>query len=433
MKKASFAKILLISLMLCSLLVPAASLAEAASVMTRVAEGQSVEAWGWDPPEFNLKVEEYITEASGVTVVGTTTTQTDERAKLIAAATAGMGMPDCFKMGSYDLALMVEIDAALDITDLVAPYMDLLPAVAWEMVTFDGKIYGIPANSPAAGMFYRYDVLEQYGIDPDALDTWDKWIEAGKTIIAQSNGEIGWMNGNPLGMPGYIATTIAQQCKAELLSKDGQITVNSDAYRTALAKMQEIKDAGIITEMDDWSAPWYESMRDGTLACYPSGTWFVQTLIAQAPDTQGKWYFTPFPAMEEGGDRYPNYGSATCYISSMTDKVDAAFEWCKAWTIDPMGSIGIGLEQLGISVISNTALEAEYVNQPHPYFAKEQAYWKVATEAFTNSTFVPTQITQTNEANGIWGRNFDLWYAGELSADQLLIDVEAEMQSKLEF
>jgi len=400
--------------------------------MTTVASGQEIIAWGWDQPEFNQKVEDYILEAAGVTVNGQTMTNQDERAKIIAASAAGIGLPDCFKLTSTDTPMLVEIGAVRDITDMVEPYLDLLPKVAWDMVTVDGRIYGIPANSPAAGMFYRYDVLEKYGIDPDELTTWDKWIEAGQKVAAQSGGEAMWINLSANKMNGYVSGTIIQQYRAGLLAQDGSIAIDSPEFRQALAMIDKIAKAGIAEEMDDWSAPWYQSMRDGTIACYPSGTWFVQTFIAQAPDTQGKWYFAPFPAVEEGGDRYPNYGSATCYITSTTDKPEAAFEWCKAWTIDPIGSLRIGLEQLGISVISKAALEDAYVNQPNPYFAKDQAYWKVATEAFTDSTWVPVSLPQSGEANSIWTVYYEQWLAGVLSADEAIEQAAAEMAMKLD-
>jgi len=421
---------LVLALLLTSALTAIAE--DAASVMTRDAEGQEVIAWGWDQPEFNKKVEDYILESAGVTINGQTMTGGDIMAKLIASAAAGTGMPDCFKLSSPDTAKLVEIGAVLDITDMVQPYLNLLPEVGWGMVTVGGRIYGIPANSPAAGMFYRYDVLEEYGIDPDELTTWDKWIEAGQKVVSESGGAVKWLNMPEHQMNGYVSGTIRQQYRAEVLSKDGSITVDSDEFRDALALIEKIAKADIADPMGDWSAPWYQSMKDGTIACYPSGTWFVQTMIMQAPDTQGKWYFTPFPAIEEGGDRYPNFGSATCYISSQTDKPEAAFEWCKAWTIDPQGSLRIGLEQLGISVISYAALNDDYVNQPNIYFAKDQAYWRVATEAFTNSTYIPPTLVQSGEANSIFNLYFDQWMAGEITADEALSQAAAELFVKLD-
>lgn len=404
---------------------------ENGSVMTRAAEGATITSWGWDLPEFNAKIENYIQESAGVTVEGQTMAQEDEISKITVAAATGTGLPDCFKLNNTDIPRLVEQGAVMDLTQMVEPYKELLPQVAWDMVTYKGKIWGVPANSPAAGMFYRYDVLEKYGIDPDSLTTWDKWIEAGQKITRESNGEVSWICAPKDKLPLTISWPIFQQYKAEILSVDGKVTINSQNYRDGLAFLQKIKDAGITTPVEEWSAPWYQSMKDGTIACYPNGTWFVQTLIQQAPDTKGKWYFVPYPAIEEGGDRYPNFGNATCFISSQSKNAEAAFEWCKAWSIDPQGSLDIALKELGVSVVSNAALENEYVNQPHEYFAKNQAYWREATEAFTKSTYFTPFLPESAEADTIWGRYFEKFWLGEMDADQALTEAEAELKSKL--
>lgn len=401
------------------------------SVMTKTAEGAAITCWGWDLPEFNAKVEDYIKESAGITVNGQTMAQEDEKSKISVAASTGTGLPDCFKLNNTDIPRLVEQGAIMDITELAAPYKDKLPQVAWDMVTYEGKIWGMPANSPAGGMFYRYDVLETYGINPEDLTTWEKWIEAGRKITEESGGKVAWIAAPKDKLPLIISWPIFQQYRAEILSSDGKVTINSEAYRNGLLLLQEIKDADLAVQMDEWTAPWYQSMKDGTIACYPSGTWFVQTLIQQAEDTKGKWYFAPFPAVEEGGDRYPNFGSATCFVSSQTKNPEAAFEWCKAWSIDPQGSVEIGLKELGISVVSNYALTDEYVNQPHEYFAESQAYWKVATEAFTNSTYFSPFLPESAEADAIWGRYFEQFWLGKMNADQALEGAEKEIKTKL--
>jgi len=413
----------------CLMMLSSVALAE--NAMTKAADGQEIIAWGWDSPEFNKKVEDYILESAGVKVNGQTMAQADEIAKITAASVAGTGLPDCFKLGSTDIARLVAQNAIMDITAMVEPYKHLLPQVAWDMVTYDGKIWALPANSPAGGMYYRYDVLEKYGINPDDLTTWDKWLEAGKKVVSESGGQVMWFNAteNKLDIP--MDWVILQQNRAEILSLDDKVTINSDAFKSSLALMQTIRDAKLSAPFSDWSAPWYQSMKDGTVACYGNGTWFVETIIQQAPDTLGDWYFAPYPALTEGGDRYPNFGSACTFISSQTTHPEAAFEWCKAWSIDGTGSLEIGLKQLGISVVSTTALSDPYVNEAHKYFAKDQAYWKLATEAFSNSSYIPPAGMNKSEADSIWNRYYDEWWNGAISTDDALAQAEAEIKDKL--
>lgn len=405
----------------------------APSVMTRNAEGQTITAWGWDTPEFNRPVLDYIQEASGVTVNDVTYPSAAELDNLRTAAAAGVGLPDVFKRTSTEIPQLVELNAIRDITDLVAPYKDLLPDIAWEEVTYQGKIWGVPANSPAGGVFWRQDVLEQYGIDPTKIVTWDDFIAAGQQIASASNGAVSLIQTPATGLPWPIPQTIQQQFRAELIGADGTVKIGPDSteWQNTLALWRKVHDANLGVEMDQWTPPWYTAMQDGSIAAFPSGTWFVETLIQQAPDTTGDWYFTPFPSVTADGDRYPYFGSATCFISSTTEHPEAAMEWVKAWTIDPHGAIEIGLKELGISVVGEAALNNPFVTAPHEYFAQDQAYWLDATEAFFKTTYVPPASANDAEANDIFNRHLEQWWLGNETDQQFLQNVADELRSTL--
>lgn len=406
---------------------------DADSVMTRDAEGQTITAWGWDTPEFNRPILEYLQEVSGVTVNDVTYTNADVMNNVRVAAAAGVGLPDVFKRGSGDIPALVQMGAIMDITDLVAPYRDLLPEVAWEMVTYEGRIWGVPANSPAGGIFWRADVMEQYGIDPASIETWGDFIAAGETLASESDGAVHIMTLPPVGLPTEVLWNIQQGNRAEILSADDTVAIGpeSEAWQKTLSEWRTLREAGIGREMDAWTEPWYQAIQDGSIAAFPFGTWFVETIKAQAPDTQGVWTFTPFPATEEGGDRYPDFGSATAFISSTTEHPQAALEWVKAWTMDPHSTIDIGLQELGISVVSNAALTNEFVTAPHEYFANDQAYWEDATEAFANITYVPPTSIHSVEANDIFNRNLEQWWLGNVTDEEFLTNTANELRSTL--
>jgi ABC-type glycerol-3-phosphate transport system substrate-binding protein len=318
------------------------------SLMTQKAAGQEIDVWGWDKPEFNKVVEDYVKESAGVTINGQSIGYDDLWKKLTTSSAAGTGLPDGFKITSTAIPQLVEMGAVMDMTPLTDTVKDLLPEVAWTMTSYNGKVYGVAANSPAAGFFWRYDICEKYGIDPDKVKTWDQYIEAGKKMATDSGNKNFLMYTPAVGI-GTTFMVLQQENRASLLTSDMQIAIGPDSqpWLDTLAMAKKLRDAGISTVVNEWTEPWYQAIKDGSLACYPIGTWFVETIKQQAPDTQGKWYFTPFAAMVEGGDPYVNFGSATCCIGSQTSKTDAAWEWVKAWTLDPHGSLDLGLIQLG--------------------------------------------------------------------------------------
>ncbi len=194
---------------------PTATTAAAApaetSLMTQKAAGQSITVWGWDKPEFNKVVEDYIKQSAGVTINGETYSGSDEWQKITTSAAAGVGLPDAFKSGTSNVPQLVEMGAVIDLTPLVAPYKDLLPDVAWQMSTYQGKIYTVPANSPASGFFWRYDVCQKYGIDPDLINTWDDFMVAGQKIQKDSGGKNTFMYTPATGPHGMIFTAIQQE------------------------------------------------------------------------------------------------------------------------------------------------------------------------------------------------------------------------------
>ncbi|MCZ7544327.1 MAG: extracellular solute-binding protein [Anaerolineae bacterium] len=122
---------------------------EDGSIMTRDAEGHQITAWGWDTLEFNRPILDYLEEHSGVVVEDLVFPSSEITQKLtVSAAAGGIGMPDVFKSGTYNVPLLVEMGALMDLTDLVAPYRDLLPEVAWGDGDLPGQNLGSPGQQP---------------------------------------------------------------------------------------------------------------------------------------------------------------------------------------------------------------------------------------------------------------------------------------------
>lgn len=400
------------------------------SILTTADTGKSVTFWGWDTLAFNKPIEDYVKSAAGVSVTDTVIPNADILNK-IKLATLAKTLPDVFKSGTGDIPALVQMGAVQDITDLVAPYRKELPDIGWNQVTYNGKIYGIPANSPAGGMFYRQDVLTKYGIDPASLTTWDKYIAAAQKLSADSGGKVnlfGYQQALSIGMQ----MTAINLNHAQLLDKDMNVAVSpsSPEWQATMALIKKLSAPGVGKDVPEWSPEWYQAMKDGSLASFPEGTWFLSTIQQQAPDTKGDWNFQPFPAVVEGGDRYVDFGSTMVAISSQTKNRGAGFELAKAWSIDPEGSLGIGLEKLGISVVCTAALTSDYVNKPQEWFANNQPYWKDATEAYSKITFSPAPTTANAQALTIFGTDLAQFQAGQ-SADAFLTKLAADLKEQI--
>jgi len=402
------------------------------SILTDQYKGSNLTFWGWDETDFNKPVEDYVKEAAGITVEDRVVPNADILTQIQLAATQGSGLPDVFKSGTANLPTLVELGAVRDLTDMVQPYKHLLPDIGWEQVTLDGKIWGIPVNSPAGGMFYRADVLEQYNIDPTTLDTWDKYFDAAKKVADESGGKVhlwGYQQSLAIG-----AQMIAIQGNhAAFFNEDGDLAISPESpeWNNAMDTIRDMLQPGVGKEVPEWSPEWFQAMKDGSIASYPMGTWFAQTILQQAPDSKGAWTFTPFPAPASTGDRYVDFGSATIHISSQTQQPEAALQLVEAWSIDPQGAIGICLEELGVSVVSTAALDSEFAKAPHEYFANDQAYWVDATKAYAGITWSPPVNTANGQALSIFGTDLAEFIGSSMTNQEFLTKVVADLKSQI--
>ena len=172
------------------------------------------------------------------------------------------------------------------------------------------------------------------------------------------------------------------------------------------------------------------SHEDGEYCCIHGGHLVPRDDHTTGAQHERRLNLEPFPAIAPGGDRYPSFGSASIALNAKTKQVGAAFQVAKAWSIDPEGAMASGSNSSDISVVSSAALTSSYVNQPDPYFADSQAYWKVATEAYTHITWQPPENTTVNQANGILGTDITGFLRGQ-SANAFLSKLAGDLRSQI--
>lgn len=62
-----------------------------------------------------------------------------------------------------------------------------------DTITFDGKVYGMPAATEGYGLIYNKEILDKAGIDPKSIDTFDKLKAAFETLDSKK-AELGLEN-----------------------------------------------------------------------------------------------------------------------------------------------------------------------------------------------------------------------------------------------
>lgn len=247
----------------------------------------------------------------------------DVHQKLLMALTARRGAPDVVSIEDRQL-MKYAGRGLLDLTRLANQHKDDFVPFKWKQVIKNGKVWAIPWDSGPAGVFYRRDVFAKYGIDPNAIETWDDYIEAGKKIVSASNGEVKMLSFQQSAAE-ELQQMITWSLGGGIFNADGKIILNSPENVQAFEIMKKMLDAGIVADTQSWTPAWYGAMKSGTLATYINGVWLGGTLRYQAPETAGKWGVFPVPALEPGGKRATNNGGSTLAIPAQSRNKEAAW------------------------------------------------------------------------------------------------------------
>ena len=90
------------------------------------------------------------------------------------------------------------------------------------LYTYDGTIYGIEHALTPVVLYYRADIWEGAGVDPQSFETWDDFI-AGAKIVKEQNPDV-----VPLPVFGTLPEILLRQRGADYFDAEGNVTIDSE-------------------------------------------------------------------------------------------------------------------------------------------------------------------------------------------------------------
>ncbi|WP_034389007.1 extracellular solute-binding protein [Deinococcus sp. YIM 77859] len=248
--------------------------------------------------------------------VRVTPTQNDAyKSKLKIAFGAGSAPCVFMSWGGGPLYEYVRSNQVVDLT----PYLDknaafknrLLPA-SWSPVTFNKRIYGIPAeNTAVAVILYNKELFARYGLKPPR--TWDELLKVVGTL--KKNNVAAFSLANKAKWPGsmfyaYLVDRIGGPTvfkSAALREKGGSFT--DPAFIRAGELLQELVKAGGFVQgyngLDYDSGVSRQLLYSGRAAMELMGTWELGNIKNENPEFLKKVDFFAFPTVP-GGKGNPN-------------------------------------------------------------------------------------------------------------------------------
>ncbi|HEX7004083.1 MAG TPA: ABC transporter substrate-binding protein [Trueperaceae bacterium] len=312
-----------------------------------------------------------------------------------------------------------ESEAAME--EFLEPYLD--GTVQANLV--DGTLYGIPAWTDAQFLYYRADLLEEYGFEPPRT-----WNELKEQALAIQEGEgdpnLQGFNYQGAAIEGTNCTFLEPLWSAggDWRDSEGNITVDSPEGRQVLEWYQETLDSGItpsnIAEVatDDSR----QQFQAGDVVFMLNWGYAWAHFQGEESQVQGKVGVAPLPAFE-GGQSATCVGGFQWAMNPFSENKEAAFELMQYMASED------SQRTLAVQASHIPARESLYsdpaVLEAAPHF--EQFYDVIVNARPRPQTEFYTQVSEVirTSMNG--------FFAGAMDIDETLETMQAGLEDIFDF
>jgi raffinose/stachyose/melibiose transport system substrate-binding protein len=261
----------------------------------------------------------------------------------------GANQPPCVfeNWGGGGLQEYVKSGQIVDLTPYLKKdpaYRDRFMKASWDVVTFNGKTYGVAAeNAAAAVIFYNKEVFKKYGITPPK--TWDDLMHVVSVLKSHNVAAFSLANKNKWTGSMYYMYLVDRiggpQVVKDALAGKGK-GFEDPAFIEAGKRIQDLVKAGAfapgINGLDYDSGASRRLLYSGKAAMELMGAWEASTIANEDPAFSKDLDFFAFPSVPGGKgdprDLIGTVGDGFLSISTECKSPDAAFKLIQALTDD---------------------------------------------------------------------------------------------------
>lgn len=256
---------------------------------------------------------------------------------LISIQSGGVGAPDIadveqgrfgsFLRGGGDPGF-VELNALLD----AGGHTENLVSARQALYTSMGSVYGIEHALTPVVLYYRADVWEGAGFDPQSFVTWDDFVDAGRAIVAENPDVV------PLHIHNGLHELLLRQQGHDYFNADGEVTIDSEASIALMDWLLALKAEGVAGDPPTGDALW-AAFKDGTLISMVGADWYAGFFKDNAPELAGKWKAAPLPVFEEGGRRTSVWGGTGATVVETSPNAEEALSFLEFSMLSVEGNV----------------------------------------------------------------------------------------------
>ena len=346
---------------------------------------------------------------------------------LAGCAAGGIDLPDVYSVENNEAEIFWARfpDCFFDLREFGADQLrGEFPEFKWTELTVGETIHAIPWDAGPVVIFYRRDLYEQAGVDAEAIETWQDFIEAGRTVLEATDGQVR-MGTMARGEDDEWWRMLANQNGCFYFDEEGaSVTVSQPGCVEALELIGEMFEAGILA-VGGWIEQ-IQLIQASRVASAMFGAWYEGTIRTNAPEQEGLWGVYRMPAFEAGGKRAANLGGSALAIPASSQNPEAAWAFVRYALASTEGQVTM-LQEYGLVPSYLAALEHPFVQEPQPYWG-DQAIWTTVLE--TLDDIAPARGTQFfQEARDIMRVVISDYLDGRYESAQAAMDAAAQQIS----
>jgi len=314
-------------------------LASSGLISASAVSAKEVTVWAWDP-NFNIAIMKeagarYTAKHPDVTfkIVDMAKADVEQKLQTQLASGSTKSLPDIVLVEDYNAPKYLRsfpgafepLSGKIDHSAFAKYKVDLM--------TVDGKIYGLPFDSGVSGMFYRKDMIEKAGFSEKDMQniTWDRYIEIGKKVEAATGKKMLALDPSDGGM----VRVMMQSGGRWYFDKDGKLDIkNNPAFKAALEAQAKLFKSGIVKQTAGW-VEWIAALNKGDVASITSGVWITGSVKAEKSQS-GLWRVAPTPSLGiPGSVNASNLGGSSWYVLASAKEKSAAIDFLnEVWAKD---------------------------------------------------------------------------------------------------
>jgi arabinosaccharide transport system substrate-binding protein len=356
-----------------------------------------------------------------ITLVPSVIPWDDMHRNLLASLLVGSGAPDIVDVEINRFATFVKGDIHLvDITDAVEPFRDQLIETRLAPWQWQGKQYGVDYHLGAYMMFYNREIMETAGVDPDSIQTWDDYIEAGKKVTRDTDGDGNidvWMAPLETGSE-HVARGIYLMMGGGIYNEAGDFILNSPENAAAFQFMDDLIHVDGIAAVAPGThvhAPeFFQAMAQGMFGSIWMPQWYWTRFRDNMEGMEGKMIARPMPIFEEGGYTSAMGGGTTTVPTDQIpdDELQLAKDFIAFGKLTYEAGVQIATV-IGLDPIRPDVYDAPELQEPNEFMSGENMFAIEKTELgnvapeYTGPLFpeardsIATQVTSDVFENGV--------------------------------